>query len=273
MAAAAQTPVAVGGLGAELGEKAFGGPDAPGAAPLMWAMLGFARRDIGVRIGKAEGSVNNEAQFTEEVTDSELAGGSTGYPGGGIYIPTCRWYGWRICRRAGLGCGFTGRYLALLLRHNGTAEHPNGGILIGNGYSWTSTTCTGILACAGGNGGLIGNGGNGYNGGDGGDAVCSAMAVVGATRGRAGGNGGTGGLLLGNGGNGGAGGAAVTDSAGRGGGNGGWRLLAVGERGRRRRGWGRWTRHPWHRRVVSGDVGYAWHRRRYRRNRREWWGR
>ena len=53
---------------------------------------------------------------------------------------------------------------------NGTAEHPDGGILIGNGYSWTSQTCTGGAVCAGGRAGLIGNGGSGYNGGNGGAA-------------------------------------------------------------------------------------------------------
>ncbi len=63
---------------------------------------------------------------------------------------------------------------------NGTAEHPDAGILFGNGYSFDDASCpTG--ACVGGRAGLIGNGGDGYNGGNGGDA-----------------------LLIGNGGNGGA---------------------------------------------------------------------
>ncbi|TXI37833.1 MAG: hypothetical protein E6Q56_09940, partial [Mycobacterium sp.] len=53
---------------------------------------------------------------------------------------------------------------------DGTASNPNGGLLIGNGYSWTALTCTGVAACTGGNGGLIGSGGNGWNGGDGGNA-------------------------------------------------------------------------------------------------------
>ena len=52
---------------------------------------------------------------------------------------------------------------------DGTVEHPNGGILYGNGYSWTLQTCP-QLGCDGGNGGLIGNGGNGFAGGDGGNA-------------------------------------------------------------------------------------------------------
>jgi len=52
---------------------------------------------------------------------------------------------------------------------DGTAENPNAGLLLGNGYSWTPQSCpTG--PCDGGNGGLIGNGGNGFNGGNGGSA-------------------------------------------------------------------------------------------------------
>ena len=61
---------------------------------------------------------------------------------------------------------------------NGTATHPNAGLLIGDGYSYTAddvgqsgTYCTTGNPCDGGNAGLLfGNGGNGYNGGNGGDA-------------------------------------------------------------------------------------------------------
>lgn len=38
---------------------------------------------------------------------------------------------------------------------NGTADNPNGGLLIGDGYSWTAESCTGVQACTGGNAGLI----------------------------------------------------------------------------------------------------------------------
>jgi hypothetical protein len=38
---------------------------------------------------------------------------------------------------------------------NGTVEHPNAGILIGNGYSWTAETCTKGTACTGGRSGLL----------------------------------------------------------------------------------------------------------------------
>ena len=105
---------------------------------------------------------------------------------------------------------------------NGTAAHPDGGILIGNGYSWTATTCpTG--ACTGGNGGLIGNGGTGYNGGSGGAAGWFGNGGAGGANldGGVGGTGGRGGLFLGSGGVGGAGGAAVDGSSGGAGGNGG----------------------------------------------------
>ncbi len=48
---------------------------------------------------------------------------------------------------------------------NGTATNPNAGVLIGNGFNFDATSCTGGTACNGGSGGLIGNGGNGFNGG------------------------------------------------------------------------------------------------------------
>ena len=94
---------------------------------------------------------------------------------------------------------------------NGTAENPNGGLLIGNGYSWTADTCpTG--SCTGGNGGLVGNGGAGYNGGDGGQAGWFGRGGAGGAGVTVlnGGNGGSGGLFLGDGG---AGGDATTISA------------------------------------------------------------
>ena len=102
---------------------------------------------------------------------------------------------------------------------NGTAASPNGGIIAGNGYSWTSDTCNQGTACTGGNGGIFGSGGNGYNGGDGGSAGWFGNGGSGGaalTAGGSGGNGGAGGLFLGSGGVGGTGG-----SDGGNGGNGG----------------------------------------------------
>ena len=90
---------------------------------------------------------------------------------------------------------------------NGTAENPNGGLLLGNGYSWTADTCTGGAVCTGGNGGAIGNGGNGYNSGAGGSAGWFGHGGIGGAGVTVvdGGNGGVGGLFVGNGGAGGAG--------------------------------------------------------------------
>jgi CubicO group peptidase (beta-lactamase class C family) len=93
---------------------------------------------------------------------------------------------------------------------SGTAENPNAGVLIGNGYSYTSYggACT-TGACNGGTAGLIGNGGDGFAGGHGGSAgwfgsggTGGAATAVGGTGGR----GGAGGLFVGDGGQGGSGG-------------------------------------------------------------------
>jgi len=93
---------------------------------------------------------------------------------------------------------------------SGTAENPNAGVLIGNGYSYTAYggACT-TGACNGGVGGLIGNGGDGFAGGNGGAArwfgsggTGGAATAVGGTGGR----GGSGGLFMGDGGPGGSGG-------------------------------------------------------------------
>ena len=122
---------------------------------------------------------------------------------------------------------------------NGTAAHPNAGLLIGNGFSYGPATCLVGNACNGGNGGLLfGNGGNGYAGGNGGSAGLignGGNAAVGIeyeappeTQGEAvpGGNGGHGGLLFGDGGVGGPG------AIGTAGGAGGWGGLFFGAGGR-----------------------------------------
>ena len=93
---------------------------------------------------------------------------------------------------------------------SGTAENPNAGVLIGNGYSYMAYggACT-TGACNGGTAGLIGNGGDGFAGGHGGSAGWfgsggkggDATAVSGT-----GGRGGAGGLFVGDGGQGGSGG-------------------------------------------------------------------
>ena len=91
---------------------------------------------------------------------------------------------------------------------NGTAEHPDGGILIGNGYSYDAASCPGGNPCNGGNSGIFGSGGNSYNGGNGGSAGWFGHGGNGGAGGhrsqrRCRRASGTGGLFLGNGGNGG----------------------------------------------------------------------
>lgn len=115
---------------------------------------------------------------------------------------------------------------------DGTADNPDAGILLGNGYTWTGYggVCT-SGACNGGRGGLVGNGGGGYNGGSGGSSGWFGNGGNGGdslTEGGAGGDGGTGGLLAGNGGRGGAGGTgALGLPGGRGGAGGRAGLLSV----------------------------------------------
>ncbi|MEI7545475.1 MAG: hypothetical protein WCJ53_11700, partial [Mycobacteriaceae bacterium] len=108
---------------------------------------------------------------------------------------------------------------------DGTSGSPNAGLLVGNGYSYSSfdTQCVGSFVCDGGRGGLLlGAGGNGYNGGNGGDAglffgtvflpgnggagssTCSGAACTTGSGGNA--------LLIGPGGSGGNGADAVYDS-------------------------------------------------------------
>jgi hypothetical protein len=93
---------------------------------------------------------------------------------------------------------------------DGTAEHPDAGLLYGNGFSFSETTCTGSAVCNGGRAGLVGNGGNGFNGGDGGSAIlfgnggAGGLGLAGVNNG-IGGDGGAGGLFSGDGGDGGSG--------------------------------------------------------------------
>lgn len=221
---------AVQGLGGKLlswlgfSDQAAGGSGGPGVGgPLGWALLGFARRD------SARGTSQSAAGLAAPGTNlsagavadpalipsaASVTPATTGSPSDG---PSAA--------RVGSVAGGDLDGVWSFFFGNGTADNPNGGILIGNGYSWTSSTCSG--SCNGGNGGLFGSGGDGYNGGNGGSAGWfghggSGGAGVNGVNGGAGGSGGTGGLFLGNGGNGGAGGSALSLSgAGGAGGDGG----------------------------------------------------
>ena len=168
------------------------GGDGPAAEPLMWTALAFTRRDLNRPGGAAPAAATTSA----------------GEPLNPFVSP---------------GAAATVDPFAEFVRvwiGDGTAENPNAGILVGNGYSYTSYggACT-SGACNGGNAGLLGNGGNGFAGGNGGSAGWFGDGGAGGaatTPGGTGGNGGSGGLFSGNGGAGGAGGDAVSGNGGNG---------------------------------------------------------
>lgn len=94
---------------------------------------------------------------------------------------------------------------------NGTADHPDAGVLIGNGFDYDAATCQTQAGCNGGKAGFVGNGGSGYNGGNGGAAGLFGRGGSGGDGlpGQPGGDGGRGGLFAGSGGDGGDGGNDV----------------------------------------------------------------
>ncbi len=174
---------------------ANGTPGAPESAPLAWATAAVTRREL---------EAAPAASTTVSVTTSHPANASAANPIGDFF-------------RLFIG--------------NGTADHPDAGLLIGNGFSYTGTTCAGTAACNGGKAGLIGNGGSGFNGGNGGAASWFGHGGAGGDGlpGRKGGTGGIGGLFAGNGGSGGNGGTATTvaGDGGAGGDGGSTGLLSV----------------------------------------------
>ncbi len=116
---------------------------------------------------------------------------------------------------------------------DGTRSHPDAGLLIGNGFTFTTVSCPASTRCDGGRAGyLYGNGGNGFNGGDGGGAGMFGNGGNGgggtpSVRGGSGGNGGSVWFV----GNGGSGGAADRNTAGARGGRGGSAGLFLGNGG------------------------------------------
>jgi len=117
-----------------------------------------------------------------------------------------------------VGSSLTDNPIAQFIRvfaGNGTADNPNAGLIIGNGYSYTAADVAANSAYAsvnGGRGGLLFG-----NGGDGAPGTASTVPAL-----RNGGSGGNAGLLFGRGGNGGAAAAGVWNlSSGTTGGNGG----------------------------------------------------
>jgi hypothetical protein len=156
-------------------------PDDPVSAPLMWLALGL-RREIGLMTGAtAHTLVSPAASTTVSITPAAAAPASLGSVIGG---------------------------LVSIFFGNGTAEHPDAGLLIGNGFSYDASTCTGDRVRNGGNAGLLGNGGAGFNGGNGGSAGWFGHGGNGGDDidSRAGGNAGVSGLVYGKDGRGGAGG-------------------------------------------------------------------
>ena len=172
------------------GRGTSGSGDSPAATPLPWTALAAARRELGgASRTAAPASRSQPAEPIEPVAVStpSAAASAPGAPAS-----------WR-----------PGSVLRVFVG-NGTADNPNAGILIGNGYSYTTYggACT-TGACDGGNGGLIGNGGDGFAGGNGGAAGWFGSGGKGGaatTAGGTGGRGGSGGLFVGDGGQGGSGG-------------------------------------------------------------------
>jgi len=185
-----------GGLLSWLGAGTNG--DAPAATPLMWTALAFSRREL----GKPAAAVNPAAATTSGEPADPLTGAAASST---VVTPAASAVGDPIADFIRFFAG------------DGTADNPNAGILLGDGYSYTSyeAACT-SGACNGGNGGLIGDGGGGFAGGNGGSAGWFGAGGTGGAGvvGGDGGDGGTGGLFFGNGGNGGAGGAAVISTDG-----------------------------------------------------------
>ena len=175
-----------------------GNTGGPAAAPLAWTAAAFTRREL-----RPEPAAAATAAFT------------TGGPGSDRARPIAE-------------------FLRSLFG-NGTADRPDAGVLIGNGFSYDAATCVGQTICNGGNAGLLGKGGNGFNGGNGGAAGWFGKGGAGGNGlpGQNGGDGGRGGLFMGGGGAGGNGGSAtaIAGVGGNGGDGGSTGSLSVWGRG------------------------------------------
>ncbi|MBU3752207.1 MAG: hypothetical protein FGM52_17480, partial [Mycobacterium sp.] len=182
-----------------------GAGDGPAAAPLMWTAAAFTRRELGTRSATPHAAATTG---TGEPPAPTLPAGQA------VTSP-------QVTAPANPFADFIRIFIG-----DGTATNPNAGLLIGNGYSYTSYegSCT-TGACDGGRAGaLFGNGGNGFNGGSGGGSGLfgnggTGGAGIAGVNGGVGGAGGRGGLLWGNGGAGGQG--AALPGTGAAGGDGG----------------------------------------------------
>jgi hypothetical protein len=164
------------------------------------------------------------------------SGGEPVAPGVAPLMLSSATTGRRTASSARTSAGLAADTSATRLFGDGTAEHPDAGLLFGNGFSWDALSCTGTAVCHGGNAGLLGgSAGHGFNGGHGGAAGLFGRGGDGGDGlpGTNGGDGGRGGLISGDGGDGGDAGTSLLSvtSGGTGGGSG-----LVGTSGRSGRG-------------------------------------
>ena len=203
-----------------LNTRASGGDsDTPVASPLSWLALAFARREIGDGAPRAV-SRGDDTVSVASATTAESASGLYEQPADAagddmatsatIKAPVDIVDNLPPAVRASLIGGFIAIFFG-----NGTAEHPDAGLIFGNGFSWDASTCTGGRVCDGGKAGLFGNGGNGYNGGKGGSAGWFGNGGDGSVSldGTVVGTGGRGGLLYGTAGRDGAGVVTTTTTS------------------------------------------------------------
>ncbi len=135
------------------GQTSGDGPGLPVADPAGWVAAAYVRRESGGGGATAAGKAGATSTGAPPVAGSATTDG----------IATAA--------STAAGAAPAAAAEAMWLFGDGTADHPNAGILFGNGFSWNASTCTGTTACHGGNAGLWGGtAGDGFNGGRGGNA-------------------------------------------------------------------------------------------------------
>jgi hypothetical protein len=159
-----------------LGPQATGtDPGTPVQLPFTWAALAFVRRELGqpathnrlddVDAGGADLARNSLAIAPSAGQPNAFIGSAANPPvdTSALAAPHVA----ALPAASDIG-SLIGDFVAVFIS-NGTAAHPNGGLLIGSGFSYDASTCASV--CRGGNGGLLlGSGGSGFNGGAGGNA-------------------------------------------------------------------------------------------------------
>jgi len=156
------TPAASGDVPAEV----------PLAAPLMWAAAAVSRRDLAAKKDQkpSAGATNGEPadpQPAAAASTMPATVAGTAAPVAPV-APAVPAAAAAPAVSAATAAPAPFNPLGSLFRFfigDGTAENPNAGLLMGNGFSWDAGTCNAGIACTGGNSGLIGDGGAGFNGG------------------------------------------------------------------------------------------------------------